>query len=119
MGLEILEQVPDLDAVIVPIRGAGLIAGVALAIKTLKPNVRIIGVDPERAASYDAATKAGTPVLIQMLPTLADGLAVPRVGENAFQIAHRLVDRFVTVGERATRGTSAGCTSGSPGKDFR
>jgi len=101
MGLEIVEQVPDLDAVIVPIGGAGLIAGLSLAIKTLKPNVSIIGVEPERAASYSAAVKAGAPVLIQMQPTLADGLAVPRVGENAFQIARHYIDRLVTVGERA------------------
>src|SRR5207248_5885685 len=76
MGLEILEQVPNLDAVIIPIGGAGLIAGMALAIKTLKPGVTIIGVEPERAASYSAALKAGGPILIPMLPTLADGLAV-------------------------------------------
>jgi len=101
MGLEILQQVPDLDAVIVPIGGAGLIAGVALAIKAIQPKVRIIGVEPERAASYSAAVKAGEPVLIQMRPTLADGLAVPRVGTNSFQIARPLVDRLVTVGERA------------------
>jgi len=101
MGLEIVEQVPDVEAVIVPIGGAGLIAGVALAIKTLKTNVLIIGVEPERAASYAAAVKAGGPVMIPMLPTLADGLAVPRVGANAFQIARRFVDRLVIVGERA------------------
>ena len=101
MGLEIVEQVPDLEAVVVPIGGGGLIAGVALAVKTLKPKVSIIGVEPERAASYAAAVKAGAPVLIEMLPTLADGLAVPRVGENAFQLARRLVDRLVAVGERA------------------
>jgi len=101
LGLEIVEQVPDLDAVIVPIGGAGLIAGLSLAVKTLKPNVSIIGVEPERAASYSAAVKAGAPVLIQMQPTLADGLAVPRVGENAFLIARRFIDRLVTVGERA------------------
>jgi len=101
MGLEILEQAPDLEAIVVPIGGAGLIAGLALAIKRLKPDVRIIGVEPERAASFSAALKAGAPVLIQMLPTLADGLAVPRVGENAFAIARRFIDRVVTVGERA------------------
>src|SRR5207253_2533706 len=101
LGLEIVEQVPDLDAVIVPIGGGGLLAGLALAVKSLKPHVRIIGVEPERAASYSAALKAGAPVLIQMLPTLADGLAVPRVGEIAFETARRLLDRLVMVGERS------------------
>src|SRR5205814_8462533 len=59
IGLELLEQVPDMDAVIVPVGGAGLIAGIALAIKTLKPGVKIIGVEPDRAASYAAALQAG------------------------------------------------------------
>jgi len=101
MGLEILEQVPEVDAIIVPIGGAGLVAGIALALHTLKPGVMIVGVEPERAASYSAALKAGAPVLVQMQPTLADGLAVPRVGEHAFQIARQFVRRVVTVGERA------------------
>ena len=100
LALEILEQVPDVEAVIIPIGGAGLIAGMALAIKKLKPEVRVIGVEPERAASFAAALKAGEPVLIQMQPTLADGLAVPKVGANAFEIARGLVDRCVIVGER-------------------
>ncbi len=99
MGLEIAAQVPQVDAVIVPIGGAGLIAGVALALKTLRPGVRIIGVEPERAASFTAALAAGHPVEIQMRPTLADGLSVPKVGENAFRIARDLVDHTVLVGE--------------------
>jgi threonine dehydratase len=100
LGLEIAAQVPDLDAVIVPIGGAGLIAGLALAMKTLKPAVRIVGVEPERAASFTAALAAGRPVDFPLKPTLADGLAVPKVGENAFSIARGLVDRTVLVNER-------------------
>lgn len=100
MGLEILEQTPDIDAVIVPIGGAGLIAGVAMAIKSLRPDVAVIGVEPKRAASFSAALTAGKPVRIDMTPTLADGLAVPCVGSNAFAIARDRVDRVVTVGER-------------------
>ncbi|HWH71079.1 MAG TPA: threonine ammonia-lyase [Candidatus Sulfotelmatobacter sp.] len=99
IGLEIAAQVPDLDAVIVPIGGAGLVAGVALALKTLKPAVQVIGVEPERAASFSAALAAGRPVPFDMKPTLADGLAVPKVGENAFRIARDLVDRTVLVRE--------------------
>jgi threonine dehydratase len=99
IGLEIAAQVPDLDAVIVPVGGAGLIAGVALALSTLRPGVKVIGVEPERAASFSAALAAGRPVAVQMQPTLADGLAVPRVGSNAFAIARELVDRIVLVGE--------------------
>ena len=99
IGLEIAAQVPEVEAVIIPIGGAGLIAGIALALKQLKPNVQIIGVEPERAASYTAALAAGRPVTIEMKPTLADGLSVPRVGENAFKLARGRIDRVVRVGE--------------------
>ncbi len=100
MGLEIVEQVPDLDAIIVPIGGAGLIAGMALAIKTLKPKVMVIGVEADRATSYIASLKAGRPEHVIIKPTLADGLAVSCVGKNAFEIARRYVDRTVVVKER-------------------
>jgi threonine dehydratase len=99
LGIEILEQVPATDAIIVPIGGAGLIAGIALAAKTLKPTIEIIGVEPERAASFTAAMAAGHPVKIQMKPTLADGLSVPKVGENAFALARNRVSRTVLVRE--------------------
>jgi threonine dehydratase len=99
LGLEIVAQVPDVEAVIVPIGGAGLVAGLALAVKTLKPRVRIIGVEPERAASFTAALAAGRPVPVEVQPTLADGLAVPQVGKHAFAIARKLVDKTVLVGE--------------------
>lgn len=99
LGLEIAVQVPDVDAVIVPIGGAGLVAGVALALKQLKPGVRIIGVEPARAASFTAAQSAGRPVAVEVQPTLADGLAVPQVGRNAFAIARNLVDKTLLVGE--------------------
>jgi len=99
LGLEIAQQVPDVDAVIVPIGGAGLIAGVALALKTLKPGVTIIGVEPEHAASFTAAVRAGRPVRVEVKPTLADGLSVPQVGDNAFRLARELVDKTLLVGE--------------------
>jgi threonine dehydratase len=100
MALEILQQVPDLDAIIVPIGGGGLVAGIAMALQKLKPAVQIVGVEPERAASYTAAMEAGKPVRIDMQPTLADGLSVPQVGENAFRIARELVKRTVLVNEQ-------------------
>ena len=99
IGLEIAAQVPDLGAVIVPIGGGGLISGVALALKQLKPGVRIIGVEPERAASFSEALKAGKPVQVEMRPTLADGLSVPKVGQNAFDLARERVERTVLVSE--------------------
>src|SRR5438105_2210307 len=99
MGLEIIEQVSDVDAVIVPVGGAGLIAGVALALKTLRPQVKIVAVEAENAASFSAALEAGKPTRIALYPTLADGLAIPQVGTNAFEIARPLVDKAVLVTE--------------------
>ena len=99
MGLEIVEQVPDLDAVIVPVGGAGLLAGVSLAVKTLRPDAKIVAVEAENVASFSAALEAGKPVKIALHPTLADGLAIPQVGSNAFKIARSLVDQTVTVTE--------------------
>src|SRR5450755_2615599 len=75
MGLEIIEQVPDLDAVIIPVGGGGLLAGVALAVKSLRPNAKIIAVEADHVASLSAAIRAGKPVPIVPQPTLADGLA--------------------------------------------
>jgi threonine dehydratase len=100
IGLEIAEQVSNLDAVIVPIGGGGLIAGVAVALKKLKPETIIIGVEPQNAASFSAALQAGEPVDFQMKPTLADGLSVPKIGVNAFSIARSLIERVVMVRER-------------------
>jgi len=99
VGLEIIEQVESPDAIIVPIGGAGLIAGLGLAVKTMRPNTEIIGVEPERAASYSAALMQGEPVLTAIGPTLGDGLAVPTVGARAFEIARKFVDRVVSVEE--------------------
>ena len=99
MGIEIMEQLPDVDAVIVPIGGAGLIAGVSLAIKTLRPGVTVMGVEPANVASYAAAIKAGEPVYEFIAGTLADGLAVPVVGPTAFKVAKHYVDDTVTVDE--------------------
>lgn len=100
MGIEIIEDVPCVDAVVVPVGGAGLIAGVACAIKTLKPECKVYGVEPEFAASYLAALAAGKPVPFKVKPTLADGLAVPVVGPHAFEVARHYVDECVTCTEK-------------------
>ena len=98
-GLEIMEQVPDAAVVIVPVGGAGLLAGVSLAVKTLRPEVKIVAVEAENVASFSAALEAGKPTRIALHPTLADGLAIPQVGANAFQIARPLVDKTISVTE--------------------
>jgi threonine dehydratase len=100
IGMEIMDDVPDVDAVVVPVGGGGLIAGISCAIKTLKPQARVIGVEPEFCASYTAALKAGRPVHAHFTPTLADGLAVPVVGANAFAVARHYVDECVLATEK-------------------
>ena len=99
MALEILEQVPDVDAIVAPIGGAGLIAGLAVAVKSLRRRVRVIGVESQATASFTAALKAGRPVTIPRRATLADGLAVLKVGKNAFELARPRVDEVVRVSE--------------------
>ena len=99
MALEILEQVSDADAIVCPIGGAGLIAGIAVAAKALKPRLEIIGVESVATASFTAALKAGRPVTIPRRATLADGLAVLKVGATAFGLARHRVDQVVRVSE--------------------
>jgi len=99
MGLEILDQVKDADAIVCPVGGAGLIAGIAVAVKALRPRVKIIGVESVATASFTAALKAGRPVAIPRRATLADGLAVLKVGETAFALARNRVDQVVRVSE--------------------
>jgi threonine dehydratase len=76
-----------------------LIAGVSLAVKTLRPQTKVMAVEAENVASFSAAMKAGKPTKIDLQPTLADGLAIPQVGTNAFTIAHDHVDQTITVNE--------------------
>jgi len=104
MGIEICDQVREQigrnpDAVVVPIGGAGLIAGVALAVKNMAPDTKIYGVEPKRAATYHAARKAGRPVRIEVGKTIADGLATPDVGANAFTTADPLINGLAQVDE--------------------
>jgi threonine dehydratase len=99
LGLEILEDVGDVDAVIVPVGGGGLIAGVGRAIKSLKPAVKIIGVEPQNAPTLRASFAAGKPVSVIPKPTLADGLAVSEVGSLCFDIAREVVDELILVDE--------------------
>ncbi|NBW97352.1 MAG: threonine ammonia-lyase [Planctomycetia bacterium] len=99
MGLEILDDVPDAEVLVVPCGGAGLLAGVATAAKAIRPDIQIVAVEPASAGSLSASLAAGRPTHVAVSPTLADGLAVAMVGERSFAIAAPLVDRVVTVGE--------------------
>lgn len=99
LALEVLEQVKSFDTIVLPVGGGGLLAGVATVVKTLRPQVRVIAVEPENAAGFLAACLQGRPSRAPVLPTLADGLAVSRVGESTFALAAPLVDDVVTVSE--------------------
>lgn len=101
IGFEILEQVPDADAVLVPVGGGGLLAGVATVLHALKPELKIIGVEPANAACFAAGVKEGKPVQIETKLTLADGLAVAVAGGLTLKIAQPLVHRLVQVPEEA------------------
>ena len=100
MGLEIASQVPDVDAVVVPVGGAGLIAGIGIALKHLKPGCLVYGAEPASVPSLAEALKAGRPVTVTSRPTLADGLLVPCVGNNGLALAAKYVDKVVLVKEK-------------------
>ncbi|WP_144710591.1 threonine ammonia-lyase [Curtobacterium pusillum] len=103
LGLEILDQVPDTDTVIVPIGGGGVIAGIALAVKGVAERtgrtIRVVGVQAENAAAYPSSLEAGEPVTVSTRPTIADGIAVARPGDMNFPIIRDLVDDIVTVSD--------------------
>src|SRR5439155_734551 len=92
IGLELLEQVAGLDAVLVPVGGGGLIGGIALAVKSLQPAVRVVGVQAEEMAGMKAALAAGQRVMVPAASTISDGIAVRRVGDHTFDLARRHVD---------------------------
>lgn len=99
VGLEIAEQLDDFDDVIVPIGGGGLIAGVAIAIKELRPSARVFGVEPTGAAVMRQSLDAGRPVRLEKMQTMADGLAAPMAGDMTYPIVRRYVDDVVLVSD--------------------
>jgi threonine dehydratase len=100
LGLEVLEQCPDVRTILVPLGGGGLAAGVAL-LRTERPDLRIIGVQAEDAAAYPASIAAGRPVSAEMGVTMADGIAVAQPGDVPFEILADLLDEVITVSEDA------------------
>ena len=101
VAMEILRQNPGrLDAIFVPVGGGGLIAGVAAYVKTLRPDIRVVGVEPRHAACLSLALAAGKRVILDDVDPFADGVAVRQVGEEPFRIARKCVDEVVTVTHR-------------------
>jgi threonine dehydratase len=99
IGLELLEQIEGLEAVVVPVGGGGLIGGIACAVKESNPKVRVIGVQTSRLPSMAEAVKAHHPVTLDPATTIADGIAVRRAGDLTFPVVEKYVDEIVTVDE--------------------
>jgi threonine dehydratase len=99
LGLELVEQVPGLTRVLVPVGGGGLISGVAIAVKSLRPEVEVIGVQVEACAPFAASLAAGQPVAVASALTIADGIAVKRPGRLTLELIQRWVDGLVVVSE--------------------
>jgi threonine dehydratase len=99
IGLELLEQIPQLEAVVVPIGGGGLIGGIGCAIKESRPEIRVIGVQTSRLPSMIAAVELHRPVTMEPATTIADGIAVRRAGDVTLPVVERYVDEIVTVDE--------------------
>ncbi|WP_341925713.1 threonine ammonia-lyase [Nocardioides psychrotolerans] len=100
-GIEVVEQVPDLRTVLVPTGGGGLLAGMAIAIKSLRPDVRVVGVQAAGAAAYPASLAQGHPVALTTMKTMADGIAVGLPGEVTFAAVRDYVDDIITVSEES------------------
>ena len=99
IALEILEELPDADMILVPIGGGGLISGIAAAAKLIKPDIQIIGVEPEGAASASAAIQEDQVVLLSEVNTIADGTAVQQIGSKTFKYIKEYVDDIVLVND--------------------
>lgn len=99
IGLEILDDLPDVDVVVVPIGGGGLIAGIASAVKARKPGIRVVGVQAAGASTIAPSLEKGGPVSLPSVDTMADGIAVRNVGRSTFPIIQKVVDEVVTVEE--------------------
>jgi len=103
VGLEIIEDLPDVQTVFVPVGGGALIAGIGSAVTKLKPSVRIIGVQTESYPSLQASFQAGKPVWIDPKPTICDGVAVPFVADEMYPLLRKIVDDVVTVSEEKVK----------------
>jgi threonine dehydratase len=101
LGLEIIEQVPDAATVVVPTGGGGLLGGVAIAVKALRPDIRVVGVQAAGAAAFPLSLAEGHPIRLPQMATMADGIAVGRPGELTFPIVQEYVDDLLTVSEEA------------------
>ncbi len=98
---ELLEQLPELDAVFIPVGGGGLLAGMAVDLKTVNPKIKVIGVEAQDSACFAAAMEAGEPVDLDYVGSFADGVAVKRIGRETFRVASQFCDEVITVSSDA------------------
>jgi threonine dehydratase len=103
-GLELVEQCPDVDTVVVPVSGGGLLAGISVAVTGLKPSIRVVAVEPEGAAKLSAALAAGAPLTLERTESIADGLLTRSIGRLTFPIIQRVVREVVRVSETEIAG---------------
>jgi threonine dehydratase len=101
IGLELLEQQPDVKTIVVSTGGGGLVSGIGVAVKALRPEVTVVGVQAKSAAAFPASLRAGHPIALETMATIADGIAVGCPGDITFRHVQALVDRMVTVDEDA------------------
>ena len=99
-GLELVEQFPHVETVAVPVSGGGLISGIAIAVKELRPQAKVIGVEPEGARRFAQSRAAGRPVVLEKAETIADGLRVLTPGALTWEVTSRYVDEFVSISDR-------------------
>lgn len=101
VGYEIMQDLQDVDTVVVPLGGGGVLAGVAVAVKESNPNVRVVGAEPERIPRYSESRKAGKPVEVELKDTVADGLMITTTGSNTYPIIEQYVDEVIPVPDDA------------------
>lgn len=99
VGLEILEELADVDVIVVPVGGGGLISGIAAAVKQSRPSARVIGVEPDGAPTMTEALRAGRPVRLELIATIADGLTAPVAGQHTLAHVRALVDEVVVLSD--------------------
>lgn len=103
-GLEIVEDCPGVETVVIPVSGGGLLSGIAAAVKSLRPEARVIGAEPAGAARFARSREAGTPVRLERAETIADGLRALSPGHLTWEVAGQFVDEFRTVQDHAILG---------------
>ena len=101
MGYEIMQDLADVDTIVVPLGGGGILAGVAVAAKETNPNVRVVGVEPDQIPRYYESRKAGKPVEVELKDTVADGLMITTTGTNTYPIIEEYVDEVIAVPDEA------------------